>query len=190
MIPRLSRTARRGCGIAVLCATLSLLGCAGPNVRDYANERPLLDLRSYFDGPVTAHGIFTDRSGRVVKRFTVQMDCRWQGDQGTLDEAFTYSDGTRQRRVWHLTRGADGRYVGSAADVVGTAQGEAAGNAFNWHYTLALPVDGRIVNVQLDDWMYLMDERTLLNRAVMSKFGVRLGDLTLSFTKPATLAKG
>jgi hypothetical protein len=23
------------------------------------------------------------------------MDCRWQGDEGVLDERFTYSDGTR-----------------------------------------------------------------------------------------------
>jgi hypothetical protein len=50
------------------------------------------------------HGVFTDRSGKVVKRFTVVMECRWQGDEGVLDEAFTYSDGTTQRRIWRLTR--------------------------------------------------------------------------------------
>jgi len=31
--------------------------------------------------------------------------------------------------------------------------------------------------------MYLIDERVMLNRATMSKFGVRLGEITLSFTK-------
>jgi hypothetical protein len=31
--------------------------------------------------------------------------------------------------------------------------------------------------------MYLMSERVLLNKAAMSKFGVHLGDVTLSFTK-------
>ena len=59
-----------------------------------------------------------------------------------------------------------------------------AGNAFNWRYTLALPVGGRVVEVQLDDWMYLMDGgRTVINRAVMHKFGVRVGELTLAFAK-------
>lgn len=31
--------------------------------------------------------------------------------------------------------------------------------------------------------MYLIDERTMLNKAVMSKFGIQLGEVTLSFTK-------
>jgi hypothetical protein len=29
-----------------------------------------------------------------------------------------------------------------------------------------------------------MDQRTMLNKAEMSKFGIRLGEVTLSFTKP------
>jgi hypothetical protein len=33
--------------------------------------------------------------------------------------------------------------------------------------------------------MVLMDERVMLNKAVMSKFGIRLGEVTLSFHKPA-----
>jgi hypothetical protein len=77
----------------------------------------------------------------------------------------------------------NGRYSGTADDVVGEAQGETRGNAFRWGYTLALPVDGRVWNVTFDDWMYLMDERVMLNKAVMSKFGVRLGEVTLSFVK-------
>ena len=75
-------------------------------------------------------------------------------------------------------------YSGTAGDVVGTAFGETRGNAFRWGYTLALPVDGRVWEVQFDDWMYLMDQRTMLNKAEMSKFGIRLGEVTLSFTKP------
>jgi hypothetical protein len=154
-------------------------------VGDYAGERPLLDLRSYFNGTVDAWGVFTDRSGKVVKRFTVVMDCRWEGDRGVLDEAFTYSDGSTQRRIWRLVRHADGRYSGTADDVVGSAEGQASGNAFNWRYTLALPVDGRVWEVQFDDWMVLMDERVMLNKAVMSKWGIRLGEVTLAFRRRA-----
>ena len=68
--------------------------------------------------------------------------------------------------------------------MVGEAQGRVSGNALNWAYTLRLPVDGTVYEVQFDDWMYLIDERVMLNRAVMSKFGIRLGEVTLSFTKP------
>jgi len=169
----------------LLAATvaMALTACAGPEVRDYAKEEPRFDLRNFFNGPLTAKGMFTDRAGRVVKRFSVQMVARWDGDVGVLDERFQYSDGTTQRRVWRLRATGQGRYVGTADDVVGEAAGESAGNAFRWAYTLALPVDGRVWDVTLDDWMFLLDEHTVLNRSSMSKFGLHLGDVTLVITK-------
>lgn len=166
-----------------LAFALTLAGCASPTPQDYAAEIPTLDLQRYFNGEVTAHGIFSDRSGKVVRRFTVLMKCQWTGDEGVLDEAFTYSDGKTDRRIWRLKKLPGGRYTGTADDVVGTAIGQVAGNAFQWNYTLKLPVDGKVYEVQFDDWMYLIDERVMLNRAVMSKFGVRLGEVTLSFQK-------
>ena len=174
---------RRHVLLTLLAGSAVLAGCAGPQVSDYAQQRPALQLDRYFNGRIRAHGIFQKRGGEVVRRFTVVMDCRWQGDDGVLDEDFTYSDGTKQRRIWRLKKLPGGRYTGRADDVVGEATGQERGNAFNWRYTLALPVDGRIVNVQFDDWMYLMDDKVMLNKAVMSKFGIQLGEVTLSFTK-------
>jgi hypothetical protein len=170
--------------LALLLASATLLaGCAAPTPADYASEKPLLDLKTYFNGEFTAHGLFTDRQGKVARRFVVQMTGTWQGNQGTLDERFTYSDGKTERRVWRLTDLGGGRYKGLADDVLGEAVGVAAGNALNWRYTLKLPVDGKEYEVQFDDWMYLMDERVMLNKAVMSKFGITLGEVTLSFYK-------
>lgn len=169
---------------------MTLSGCSTPKVGDYATQTPVLDMRQYFNGIVDAYGVFTDRSGAVVKRFTVVMNCTWQGPQGqeegVLDEDFTYSDGSKQRRIWRLTRQGgtgSGTYVGRADDVVGVAQGQEAGNAFFWTYTLSLPVDGRVIEVQFEDWMYLMNDHVMLNKATMTKFGVKLGEVTLAFTK-------
>ena len=162
---------KRQISLATLIAAAALIvGCASPAPADYSAEKPLLDLKTYFNGEFVAHGLFTDRSGKVARRFVVQMTGSWQGKNGTLDERFTYSDGTTERRVWRLTD-------------EGNAQGVAAGNALNWRYTLKLPVDGKVYEVQFDDWMYLMDDRVMLNKAVMSKFGIRLGEVTLSFYK-------
>ena len=174
--------------VLALAVSASLLaGCAGPQVSDYAAEKPTLDLRQYFNGTLDAYGVFTDRSGKVVKRFTVVMDCKWSGaagqEVGVLDEAFTYSDGTKDRRIWTLKRGTDGKYTGTAGDVLGEAAGEEKGNAFRWGYTLLLPVDGKTIEVQFDDWMYLMNDKVMLNKATMSKFGFKLGEVTLSFAK-------
>lgn len=167
-----------------VCATALLTACASPvTPADYANEKPTLDLQQYFNGTLDAWGIFQDRSGKVVKRFAVVMRATWDGDVGTLDEDFTYSDGSKQKRVWTLRKVAPDRYIGTAPDVVGEAVGTTAGNVLHWEYVLALPVDGTVYNVKFSDWMYLMDERVMLNRAAMSKFGVHLGDVTLSFAK-------
>jgi len=198
---------------AGIATTTALAGCAGPQVSQYASEKPVLDLRTYFNGTLDAYGVFTDRSGAVVKRFTVVMRCSWNGDDGVLDEDFTYSDGTTQKRVWRMKHLGNGQFTGTADDVVGVARGEQRGNAFRWGYTLLLPVDGKTsaagppqgasapsggsearaaasvgvstLEVQFDDWMYLMDQRVMLNKAEMSKFGFRLGEVTLTFVKRA-----
>jgi hypothetical protein len=172
----------RMAGASCLVVTL-LTGCAGPQLSDYATEQPVFDFRQYFDGTLLAHGLVSDRGGKVLRRFVVAMRCDWVGDAGTLDEQFVYNDGERQSRVWHVRRNADGRLVGTADDVVNEALGAASGPAFNWRYTLRLPVRGGNYEVQFDDWMYRVDERTVINKAVMSKFGVRVGEVLLSFSR-------
>ena len=165
-----------------VAALAGLAGCASLDVATYQAEKPVLDLAQYFNGTVDGWGMFQDRSGKVIKRFTVRIDARWEGNQGTLDEHFEYSDGTKENRIWKISKDGN-RYTGTAGDVVGTAVGKAAGNALSWNYVLALPVDGRTWNMDMDDWMYLVDERTMLNRTTMSKFGFRVGEVTLSFRR-------
>ncbi len=167
----------------ILAPLLFLAGCAGIDPQIYANEQPRLDLFRYFAGNVDAWGQFTDRSGKVVKRFTVDIRGTVSGETLTLEEDFRYSDGTKSRRVWNINRVANGRYTGTAEDVIGIANGTTAGNALRWNYVLALPVDGRTWQVDFDDWMYLQDDAVMLNTSVMSKFGIRLGEVNLSFRK-------
>lgn len=171
--------------LLIAASALLLAGCgSAPRIEDHANQTPKLDLKTYLNGPLMAHGVFTDRAGSVKRRFTVQMQAHWQGDVGTLEEDFVYSDGSKERRVWTITQLGPQRYKGAAADVVGEARGEAAGNALRWTYTLKLPVDGSVYEVDFDDWFYLMDDKVLLNKATMSKFGFKLGEVTLAFVKP------
>ncbi|MFZ6773424.1 DUF3833 domain-containing protein [Undibacterium sp. SXout7W] len=181
-------TALRRLPLIALC--LLLASCASQyEPALYAKEKPALELPHYFNGTVNAWGMFQDRSGKILKRFTVVMQCHWEGDTGTLDEDFSYADGTKQKRVWTLKRIAPDRYIGTAPDVVGEAQGIVSGNTLHWNYVLALPVDGSIYHVDFDDVMVLMDDHIMLNRAIMRKFGVELGSVTLSFTKPAGTEK-
>lgn len=170
--------------LATLAVSLGLGACASPGVEQYRMEEPRLDLQQYLNGRLDAWGIFQGRSGEVKKRFHAVIDASWQGDTGTLDEHFNWSDGTTSRRVWTLVRQPDGSFRGTADDVVGTAVGTVAGNALRWQYVLALPVDGKTYHVNFDDWMFLMNDKVMLNRSYMSKWGFNLGEVTLSFVKP------
>lgn len=166
----------------LLLAVWLIVGCAQVDVRDYGGEAPRLDLQKYFNGTIDGWGMVQDRSGKVTRRFHVVIEARWRGNTGTLDERFQWSDGKTETRVWTLEKSGD-RYRGSAGDVVGTASGEAAGPALRWNYVLALPLEDRILHVDMDDWMYLIDEQTLGNRTKMSKFGVQLAEITIFFRK-------
>ncbi len=126
--------------------------------------------------------MFQDRSGKVVKRFHVRIDAKWQGNTGTLDEHFKYSDGEKQNRVWTLTKDGN-RYRGTAADVVGTAEGRTEGNALHWRYVLALPVDGKVWNVDMDDWMYLSTRARCSTGRRCRSSASALGEVTLAFRR-------
>lgn len=158
-----------------------LLGCSA-NLDDYEDVKPELDLSQFFNGHLEAYGIVQDFKGKVSRRFTADILGQWQGDQGVLDELFYFADGEEQHRCWRLQKSGK-QYSGTAADVVGQAAGEVAGNALNWKYTLQVPVDGKVWQLKLNDWMFLVDENNLINRATMYKFGISVGEITLYIRK-------
>lgn len=169
--------------LLLLALVFGVASCASVDVARYADQQPALNLEHFFSQPVKAWGMFQKRNGEVAKRFEVNIVSRHEGNNLILDERFVYSDGTRQRRVWTLTPEGQGRWSGRADDVVGVAEGQVAGNTLHWRYRLNLPVDDSTYEMSMDDWMYLMDEDTLINRTRMSKFGVEVGQVTLFFRR-------
>jgi hypothetical protein len=168
---------------AFFASLLALAGCTSVTPLDYRAEKPELDLARYFNGPIDGWGMVQDRSGKVLRRFHVRIDARWQGNVGTLDESFVWSDGKKEKRVWTVTRIDANHYTGTAGDVVGTASGVAHGNALQWKYVLKLPPEQGGWEVDLDDWMYLVDADTLLNRSTITKFGIRFAEITIAFRR-------
>ena len=168
--------------------TLSLLviligsGCA-TKIASYENTGPDMALEEFFQGELFAYGIVQNRFGKVQKRFTVEMIANWQGNVGILEEDFYYADGSTDRRVWRLVKEAENQYTGTAVDVSVDAVGQTSGFAFQWAYVLDVPIDGKTWQFKLNDWMYLVDEKRLINRATMKKWGVVVGEVTLVIEK-------
>ncbi len=167
--------------IAALLMPFAIGGCA-TGIEAYQAETPVLELNRFFNGHLTAYGIVQDYKGKVIRRFEADILGQWQGERGVLDERFDFADGEVQHRCWQLERNGD-EYRGRADDVVGEASGRTAGNALNWQYVLQVPVDGDPVELSLNDWLYLVDENNLINRATMSKFGLTVGEITLYIRK-------
>lgn len=166
-----------------VCALLVLAGCGSPQVQDYADTEPKLDLFSYFAGKTQAYGQFQDRSGAVKRRFSVDITGTVNDDVLTLDERFVYDDGEHEQRIWVIKRLDENLYSGTAGDVIGEAQGRSAGSVFTWRYTLDLPYKDSSIHVKFDDWMFLQPDGVMLNRAQVSKWGFKVGEVTLFFSK-------
>ncbi len=163
-----------------------LLGaCSTVGIYDYAGTGPELDLKTFFDGDLKAYGIVQDYNGKVTRRFRADIKASWKNDEGILDEVFWFDDGERSTRLWRLQDLGDGRYVGTAGDVVGQAAGQVRGSAFRWQYDLIIPFGDDELQVRLDDWLYLVTENRLLNRTSIRKFGIEVGEVTLVIENPA-----
>jgi len=167
----------------VACLFLFISACSSVRPLDYAQESPKLDFRNYLQGQLSGWGVFQDRSGKVTKRFRIEMLANWQGDAGTLTENFSFNDGTKQTRQWQLTRQDAQHYTGKANDSVGIGTGEQQGNSMHWLYTIRTETDSGVYDLDYDYWMYMIDDKTLINRATLSKFGFTLGTIIVTFHK-------
>jgi len=166
----------------LLCVFLLglLSACASMNSESYKNQTPAFVLEAFFNGQVLAWGIVQNRSGNVVQRFTVDISGSIDGNTLKLDETFNYSLGEGViKRVWVIERGEDGAYTGSASDILPGATGQSYGNAFNWSYEMDLPVGEKSYQVRFDDWIWALDENTIMNRAYIKKFGLTFAEVTL-----------
>lgn len=145
----------------------------------------ILRLETYFEGRTRAYGMFVDRFGKLRRQFQLEIEGVVAADQLTLNEHFIYDDGERVERTWRIDILGGGAYRGSAQDVVGEAEGQAVGNSFHWAYKFDLRLDEKkIWRVGFDDWFHLHGDGVLLNRAHVTRWGLRLGDLTTCFIKP------
>ena len=170
--------------LAALLAVIIVAGCVGkPALEDQKLSSRDFNLEEYFDGRVVAKGQFQDVFGTVRRRFDVVIDGTWDGETLRLVEDFTYEDGSEEQRIWTLQKTGPETWRGTAPGVIGDAVGEERGDSYNWKYRIDLPVPDGTLRVRFDDWMWLIDDRTVLNRAYMKKFGADIGEVIIFFEK-------
>lgn len=169
--------------ITLIGVVIMLSSCTGNTLDYYKDMTPKADIKEYFNGPIKAWGIVQDWCGRVVSQFDIDMVGKWDGDNGTLTEKFTYYDGKKQERIWTIKKLPDGTYEGTAADILDKATGAVSGNAARWNYVMDLPVGNTTYRIRFDDWMWQMNDGVLINRSYLKKFGITVTELTIFMQK-------
>lgn len=151
---------------------------------DYAKTTPIFDISKQLSGPIVSEGVIFGPSGRVISRFTAKMRGEWDGSSGTLTEDFDYAGGNSQKRKWHLEMGENGNFTATADDIIGTGTGTQQGAAVRINYRIRLPQTSGGHVLDVTDWLYLMENGTIMNRSEMRKFGIKVAEL-IATMRPA-----
>lgn len=166
-----------------LIITLFTSACSPVDINIYKNNTPELNVKTFFNGTLEAGGIVKNREGEVTRYFNATIKATWRDDIGTLDETFVFSDGETQKRIWQLREIDASTFSASANDVVGSSTLRTAGNALFLKYVLQVPYKGSTIDLKVDDKMYLVNDNTLLNESIMTKFGFEVAYVTLYIRK-------
>jgi len=163
--------------------SLFLTACANPSIEDYTMNTPRLQIESFFQGNLSAHGVVKNRSGAVIRTFNADIKASWLDGVGKLDETFVFDDGEKQQRIWHIHIDQQGHYFASANDVIGKHQMHFSGNALFMEYILNINYKDSTIAVKVDDKMFLVNEHVIINESIMSKWGVKVGSVQLTIIK-------
>ncbi|MDW3224119.1 MAG: DUF3833 family protein [Paracoccaceae bacterium] len=164
-------------GLFVVWMLRKKLGFTAQNPSDYEDAMPEFDVRKHLNGPITCEGVIFGPFGRVSSRFVADFEGSWDGENGSLKEAFTYDDGSSQNREWHLSLGEDGSLLAMADDVVGQGTGCQTGSTVQLKYRIKLPEASGGHVLDTVDWMYLTPNGTIINRSQFRKFGFKVAEL-------------
>lgn len=144
---------------------------------NYGDTLPLMDVRQNLNGPILCEGVIYGPTGRVTSRFVADMQGKWEGNKGVLDEYFRYASGMKQTRQWRLTMANDGTVTAEADDIIGKGKGAQNGSTLCLKYRIKLPQDAGGWTLDVTDWMYLTDNGTIINRSQFRKFGIKVAEL-------------
>ena len=175
-------------GMALMFALFWLmnrkLGFVSQTPEHYADKGTPLDIRKALDGEMICEGVVYGPLGRVTSYFVGDFEAGWEGTNGYMKEHFKYDTGTVLDRKWSFRfTSDDGSFEAAAPDLIGTSYGRQMGSAVKLDYKIKLPESsgGHVLNAT--DWMYQLDNGTIINRSQLRKFGIKLAEIVATIRK-------
>lgn len=158
----------------------SLVGaCASPPELSVQPAAQPLVLEAFFPGRSVGQGVFINSWTGSQRRFDVVIEGAWDGRTLTLVEDFAFADGEKDRKTWRFERTAPGTYKGTREDVVGEARAWTDGKTVRLEYAVSLGG----WTVDFSDVLALRDDGSLLNKATVGKWGIRVGRVELELRR-------
>jgi hypothetical protein len=165
-----------------LAAVLLLAGCSQPlGAMEFAG--PAFDPIEFFTGHVTSWGVEENRAGQPIAIVTTDCEGTADGQGIRMVQELHVGDKPPQTRIWQLSRSGTDTYEATANDMDGQTTGTASGSAFHWRWVLETSPGNSLKNVTMDQWMYRMDDGSVMIRTVVTKFGIRLVEVSELFRK-------
>lgn len=173
----------RNLRVPALCLTAFFVAGCDQKPSALAATGPAFDPIGFFEGHTHSQGVIESRSGAPTA--WIVTDSHAEKDAtGRLRmvQNLSFQDGTKQRRDWVMWSNGPNRFEATANDMVGIAHGEANGRVFHWQWVLARSPGNALMNVTMNQWMYKLDDGSVMIRTTVTKLGIIAAEVTEQFT--------
>ena len=163
--------------------TFALVGLAMSLLPSTGQAADNFTFEDYFTGRTEAVGSFSAING-MKRKFTVDLTGKWDGKTLTLREDFVFDDGTKDRKTWRFVKSSPTTYLGTREDVIDETNVTLNGAVARFNYLVYLSPETQGNKVRFWDKMVLRKDGTVLNTALVTKFGFPVAKTTVEFRKP------
>tara|TARA_B100001121_G_C18431169_1_gene499285 strand:- start:46 stop:501 length:456 start_codon:yes stop_codon:yes gene_type:complete len=147
------------------------------------NKFPNFYFDKYFEGKVIAQGhLIQNFPRKIIKNLDVNFQGKVFKNRIIIKE--DYKDGIKkEKRTWEFEKITKTKYVGIEENVIGNIDVKINKNLLKMRYIFRLIFKGKEIHVKIEDDMYLLNNREVINSTRVSKLGIKLAETFLLYKK-------
>ena len=144
---------------------------------------PVLSFENYFSSDVTALRYMTLFFPiKRIKDLKILFSGKFSKGNLVLKEKYQ-DNNTKVLRIWSFKKTSNNNYIGKENNVKGDIIVSVNENKLNMHYKFKTNYKKFFFSINVQDSMYLVDKNKLINKTVISKYGLRIAESFLVYKK-------
>ena len=148
----------------------------------YSNFKNL-NFEKFFSGKVIAKGnliVFFPK--KIIKNLYVVFQGVFKNDELKLSEKYFVNDNVTIRK-WLFKKKSNSLFIGSEKNVKGDITVNIEKNYLKMKYNFKLIIWRFTITVLINDHMFLINDKEIVNTTYVSKFGINLAKVILLYKK-------